>query len=309
MSNNVEFENMIKSQTETATIEEVERELNVRFKSGKMSSIIKNKLTSSVKPNDLYLDMAYQRDINDNKVKLIMKNYNQNAVGVVTLSMRENGDLYIIDGSHRVEALRRMGLGNSDLNAIVFFDLSIQDEAELFVLLNENRTKPKRSDLHKASVSSNVSLAKDIDAVLASLNLHIGNKPGDGTVRAISTVYKVSEKIGLDNFKKVMTVLVDANGTHSKFLQSEYITAVAVILAKFKNVDLTRLTVAIASIGDPALAIANASVKARNSSPFAKIVSLANIFIDSYNYKLRTNRLDVVKILSLNARNYLEIED
>ena len=106
-----------------------------------------------------------------------------------------------------------------------------------------------------------------------------------------------------------MTVLVDANGTHSKFLQSEYITAVAVILAKFKNVDLTRLTVAIASIGDPALAIANASVKARNSSPFAKIVSLANIFIDSYNYKLRTNRLDVVKILSLNARNYLEIED
>lgn len=305
MSNQTEFDNIVKAQTETATIEEVEQTLNVRFKSGKMAGIIKNKLTSTVKASDLHIDRTYQRDINDNKVKLIIKNFNQNAIGVVTLSMRENGDLYIIDGSHRVEALKRMGFGNLDLNAIVFFDLSIQDESELFLLMNENRTKPKRADLHKAAVVADSNFAKQIDDVLASIGLHIGSKPGDSTVRAISTVYKVSEKIGLDNFKKVMTILVDANGTHSKFLTSEYITAVAMILANFKNVDLTRLTVAIATAGDPVLVIANAANRATNKSPFAKIVSLASIFLDGYNHRLKSNRLDKMKIMALDARNYL----
>jgi hypothetical protein len=308
MSNDIDFDNIVKSQTETATIEEIERKLNVRFKSGKMSKLVKNKLSSTVKPDDLHLDLSYQRSVNENKVRLIMNNFNEHAIGVVTLSMRENGDLYIIDGSHRIEALKRLGLGGSDLNAIVFFDLSLEEESELFILMNENRTKPKRADIHKASALSNIGAASEINEMLASIGLHIGSKPGENTVRAITHLYKVYDKVGIETLKKVMTVLIDANGNHSSSFQAEYMTAVGMIFAKFKNVDSTRLAVAIASAGSPTLALANAGMKASNKTPLAKVVSLAVMFVDLYNHKLRVNRLDRIKILSVDHRNYLNVE-
>ena len=139
-----EFDLITKLESETATIEEIESNLPIRFHT-------KSKLTSTVKPDDLRVDMTYQRSVSDSRVSSICRNFNQQALGIVTLSIRENGELFIIDGQHRVEALKKMGKGNIQINAIVLFDLTVQDEANLFLIMNDNRTKPKRFDLHKAA--------------------------------------------------------------------------------------------------------------------------------------------------------------
>lgn len=293
-----DFDLIVKNQTETVSIQEVEQNLNVRFK--KM-----NKLSSSVKANDLLVDFSYQRVVSDKKVKAIIKNFNKNAVGVVTLSIRENGDLYIIDGQHRVEALKALGKGDDDINAIILFDLSVADEAELFVIMNEVRTKPMRTDLHKASAASGDVSSIEIDEVLSSLNLKITNSPGYGNVRAIAIVHKIYDALGKNKLRDVLRVLIDANGNHSSTFVAEYLLAVAAIISNYDNVNLLRLSMGIKNLGDPVMAVMKASNSAANSKPFSKIVSLASMMIDGHNYRLTKNRLDKVVILSCDARTYL----
>lgn len=294
-----DFDLIVKEQTESVSIHEIESNLNIKFKQ-------KSKLTSLVKASELKIDMSYQREVNQNKVNLIVKNYNENAIGVVTLSYRENGDLYIIDGSHRVEALKIMGKGNNDLNAIVFLDLSVQDEADLYITINENRTKPKKADLHKAGISSGNPDSVAIDAMLRSHNLSVENRPGDGVIRAIDTLYKVNSKVGINNLNNVIKVLKEANGTNSTAFQAEYLTAVATIIVNYKLVNLTRLASCIASLGDPTNVIAKAKSSSRGSTPFANNIALCLMIIDSYNYRLRASKLNSIVVLSLDARNYLQ---
>jgi hypothetical protein len=293
-----EFDLITKLESETATIEEIETNLPIRFHT-------KSKLTSMVKPDELKVDMSYQRSVSPDRVSSIAKNFNQQALGIVTLSIRENGELYIIDGQHRIEALKKMGKGNIQINAVVLFDLSIQDEANLFLIMNDNRTKPKKYDLHKAASASGNEITTSIDATLASLGLRIFDRPGDGNIRAVGTVHKVSSKIGLEKLEKVLKVMMEANGSHSSSLKAEYIEAVSAIIVQFKDVDMKRLSMAIRNIGDTSSSVLKASVIAVDSRPISKILALAGMIIDAYNYKLRNNRLDKFKILSLDARNYL----
>jgi len=293
-----DFDLIVKNQTETATIEEVEQNLNVRFK--KMQ-----RLSSSVKPNDVNVDSSYQRDVSDVRVNSIVKNFNRNAIGVVTLSIRENGDLYVIDGQHRIEALKVLGKGDEDINAIVFFDLSVADEAELFVIMNEGRTKPKRYDLHKASSKSGDLASQEIDQILAFHGLSVGDKPGYNIIRAIGTVHKVYGRIGKDKLSDVLKVLIDANGNHSSAFTAEYILAVASIIANYNNVNLARLSLGIKNLGNPEMATLKAASSAPNSKAFSKVITLASMMIDGHNYRLTKNRLDKVVILSCDARSYL----
>lgn len=294
-----EFDLITKLESETATIKEIESNLPIRFHT-------KSKLTSTVKPDDLRVDMTYQRSVSDSRVSSICRNFNQQALGIVTLSIRENGELFIIDGQHRVEALKKMGKGNIQINAIVLFDLTVQDEANLFLIMNDNRTKPKRFDLHKAASASGDEVTSSIDALLSSLGLKIADRPGDGNIRAVGTVHKVFSKIGLDNLRKVLKVIMEANGTHSSSLKAEYIEAVSAIIVQFNQIDLKRLSMAIHNIGDTNLSVLKASTIAVDSRPISKTLALAGMIIDAYNYKLRENsRLDKFKILSLDARNYL----
>lgn len=296
-----QFDVMMKTASETASISEVEEALNIRFK-------FQSKLTSKVKPNDLRVDYSYQRLPSPDRVNSIARNYNGNALGVITLSIRENGELFIIDGQHRIEALKKIGKGNDDINAIVFFDLSIKDEAEMFVIMNESRTKPKRADLHKASAKAGDGESIEIDNVLAKHGLSVGDKPGDNIVRAIGTLHKVNSKIGIDKLDEIIQILIDANGKHSSAFQSEYICAVACILVQFNNVDKTRFTSAIQTLGDPTLAILKAANNGGTAKPIVKILNLAALMLDKYNYRLTKHRLDKYKILSLDARNYLDVK-
>ena len=298
MYNDQIFEEITKQAEETASIEEIKRKLGISFK-------IKNKLSSQVKPNDLMVDLSYQREINKNKVVNIVKSYNPNAIGVVTLSIRENGDLYIIDGQHRVEALKQLGYGNSDINAIVFFDLTIQEEARLFVIMNESRTKPKKSDLYKASITSGDNNLIDLNNMLNRNNIVVDDRPGDGVMRAIGTLEKVTAKIGIVNAEKVVKVLMSANGNNSTSFQAQYITAVSTIIVKYKNVDMDRLSLAIKKLGEPSLVITKTQMIASDAKFVTKSLTLSAMIIDSYNAYLKNNRLDKMIVLSSDAKTYL----
>ena len=274
---------------ESTSIQEVESKLGIKFK-------IRQKMTSAVKPDDLFVDMSYQRETNLIKVNEIMRAFNKNAIGVVILSIRENGDLFIIDGAHRVEALKKLGLGGSDLNAIVYFDLTVEDEAALFVLFNNVRTKPKRADLHKASVRAGDKSYTEIDQMLYSHGFMIAKKPGNNIIRAVASLYSIYNKSGLLGLERVILVLKGAYGVHSSGFQSELMSAVNMIIAANPLIENDKLSRAIMRSGSPDLLLAKVNGMISSSRNISKVIVLANIFIGNYNHKLRINRLDEFSI-------------
>lgn len=89
----------------------------------------------SIRPSELTVDETIQRPLNEVRVRQISRDFMLHAVGTVCVSQREGGELIVIDGRHRTEAMKRNGLDNY-INAEVFEGLTLADEAALFRVRN-----------------------------------------------------------------------------------------------------------------------------------------------------------------------------
>ncbi|MDT3982553.1 hypothetical protein ACUW58_001958 [Staphylococcus saprophyticus] len=92
-----------------------------------------NKKFETVNINDLKVDYSYRSSNNPNSDGIV-ENFNRLAIGFITVSAREDG-LYIVDGIRRVEALKQ--LGYEECFAELLFGLTVEDEAKIFVNMNE----------------------------------------------------------------------------------------------------------------------------------------------------------------------------
>lgn len=107
----------------------------------------------------LVVDPRVQRSLDTRRVARIADTLNLDAIGVITVSARDNGDYAVIDGQHRTAALREAGHGNGKAMCRVFAGLTLAEEAEMFRLLN-NTAKPQYIDLFRVRV-----IEGDADAV------------------------------------------------------------------------------------------------------------------------------------------------
>ena len=208
---------MVKTnQAETVTQQEVRKALNVaiatkhesvgaHFDEGHIS-----KMSSLVKAKEMFVDYTYQRKPLTAKINRIVKNFNPDLLGVITCSMREDNTLAIIDGSHRYHALIQMGMKDTNVNALVYFGLSIEDEAHIFALTNKEHTKPTPSQIFKAGIVSGDSIAVGIANVVAKVGASFDEGPGANVIRCVATVRRVYTNAGSNVLAKTLETLRDA---------------------------------------------------------------------------------------------------
>lgn len=84
-------------------------------------------------------DPAYQRTLSIKQVTTIARAFDPFILGVIIVSQRDDGQLYVLDGQHRVEALRTLGYADDHIPAMVYVNLSLEDEARIFAQTNKNR--------------------------------------------------------------------------------------------------------------------------------------------------------------------------
>lgn len=144
-----------------------------------------------VKLTDLHIDPIYSRQINPTKVRKIVNEFDPDSIGAIIVSKRSNGSLYILDGCHRVEALREMGWGDQLVPASVMTDLSVEAEARIFTVLNEQRTKPRPTDLYRSKLAAGDERIVDIERIVKGLDLHIVAGPHRDGIQAVSTLENV----------------------------------------------------------------------------------------------------------------------
>lgn len=265
----------------------LEEQFGALFNQGHVS-----KMSSVVKVSDLTIDYTYQRQPIMKKVNKIAKSFDPDILGVIICSMREDGSIAVIDGSHRVHALRMKNMNDSTLNALVYFSLTIQEEAKIFAMLNQEHTKPNTAEIFKAGIVSGDEETIAINKILNSLGLIIGVGPGDNKLRAISTVKRVYRNAGDKVLYDTLHTIKSAYGDSSSTMRDVLISAVAIIYNRYgSKVEVSRMITTLQKFGNPNTLIANAKSMGMNTSSVTSS-ALPFVIVNGYNQRLTKNRLE-----------------
>lgn len=153
------------------------------------------KIFAVVSLDELHIDESYQRSL-QNHVKIIARDWNPTKCDPLKINFREDGNFYVWDGQHRLEAARLRGI--KYLLCDITVGLTQEQEASLFGCQGVGIKKPDPYDIFKANVCSGEEIDTAIKNMCDNYNLlvnrnnkKVGNlscltlardifKPGDG---------------------------------------------------------------------------------------------------------------------------------
>ena len=101
--------------------------------------------------DSIKIDISVQRELQETHVSKIIKKFDPQAFGRLTVSKREDGFYYCSDGQHRLNVAKRLGL--TEVPCIVVKSHSIVDEGENFIKVNEVSAKVSALDKYRIGVT------------------------------------------------------------------------------------------------------------------------------------------------------------
>lgn len=153
----------------------------------------------------LKIDHGYQRALNDDKRKRIAANFNWAAFGVLLVG-RRGGDLFVVDGQHRLAA----ALSRSDVSdvPVAIFDLGgSRDEAVDFLVANKDRRPLSGIEAFKAQITTNDPHAILVQELVAASGREVGVS-SPKTVACVANLYRFAQA-DAEALKSVWPVVVE----------------------------------------------------------------------------------------------------
>jgi len=175
---------------------------------------------------------GYARPLRMPRVNKLVSEWDAQAVGVLLLSMRNDGRMAVIDGQHRKEAAHRMGV--THMNALVYIDLTIEDEARLYRKFGDY-LKQTALDRFHAGLTEGVPAYQEIASVIVRQGLHIPHSTGNTTnkVVAVDALITVHRVYGLGILSQTIGLLHDAWAGEPRAYRAMVVTGTAAFLARF----------------------------------------------------------------------------
>jgi hypothetical protein len=199
--------------------------------------------------DQLQTDLAYQRDVKA-KHKKIVAEFNEEALGIPVVGERADGTLWIVDGLQRITALRT--LGRLRVRAEVFASRGSEHEAEVFKLINLNRTKLSPQEEFKALLTSHDEAAWRIKAACEGKGFTIMTTTGKSgsleksamQLTCINTLRNVEQNWGVEPLEFALDVIKAAWPGDPLGVYHYMVGGLAIFFIRHeKIVDLPRLVV------------------------------------------------------------------
>lgn len=135
---------------------------------------------------------GYQRPTNTAQVDKIAAQFDEAKLGLPIVSDRD-GHYHLLDGAHRVAALRKIGYTHA--KCVVLTGLTYQDEAEYFRSQNRNSRPLTKYNLFKAGLEAGDELCVQIDRITRANGFTVGmsgrNFNSIAAIFALSTICTV----------------------------------------------------------------------------------------------------------------------
>lgn len=238
----------------------------------------------------LVVDGDVQRSVDQRRVDQIAEALNLDALGTITVSHRKNGSYHIIDGQHRVAAVRLAGGDDEKVMCRVFDGLTVAEEAEMFRLLN-NTAKPTAFDIFRVRIVEGDPVAVAIEQILDHHGWRLSSAPGDGCIDAVASIERIY-RLDPDAVEKTMATVTRAWGRSGASRDGRVVGGIGLVYARYGvAVDVAELVNRMARFaGGPAGLLG----KARGLKEMigGQVIScVAEITVETYNRGRKTRAL------------------
>lgn len=193
---------------------------------------------------DMRVSPLAQREINQARVDRIAVDFDPEEVGNPTANLRD-GHWYIIDGQHRIEAMKQMGWGDQQIQCWTYEGLSEPEEAERFLRLNDTLAVDRYARF-KVGVTAGRDEACEINRIVLSNRLVVSRDALPGAVRAVGTLERVYRRSDSVTLGRTLRIIRDAYGDPG--LEAAVIDGIGHVCARY-NGDLDDTT-AVTKLGN-----------------------------------------------------------
>lgn len=177
---------------------------------------------------------GYARPLRMTRVNELIRDFDRQFLGVLLLSLRPDGTFAILDGQHRVYVAKHFGIKTMD--AFVYIDLTVQDEARLYRKFGEY-LKQTALDRYHAGIAEGLLEYLAIQRIVAKNHMHIPNSLGShpNSIDAVEALIKVTKTYGLDTLDDTLGLLHDAFDGEHRAYRGISLNGTAAFLARFKT--------------------------------------------------------------------------
>jgi hypothetical protein len=151
-----------------------------------------------------------QRELKQHRVDHLVAEFDLEQLGNPVVSERE-GAFYVLDGQHRIAALKDMGWGDQQIECWTYTGLSEAEEAERFLKLNDILTVDAFSKF-RVGVSAGRDEETDIDRIVHAEKLVISRDRIAGAIMAVGTLRRIYIRGGADCLGRTLRIVRDAYG-------------------------------------------------------------------------------------------------
>jgi hypothetical protein len=184
-------------------------------------------------------DPAVNRPLDKAWVDRLVKNWRDESMGIPVLSDR--GNYYVpLDGQHRIEALRQQTPLDRRLDAEVYSELTVEQEAALFLDLNFSRAV-RPFDKFQKLVTSGDADACAIQSIVQEMGLRIesGARPA-----AVAAVVVLQRLFSWDRKGTLLRSVLETSkstwGTDGSSFQGEILSGLGTFFRSFPDAEIAR---------------------------------------------------------------------
>ena len=152
-----------------------------------------------------------QREFSLSWASKLASQFNLEGMGYPVVSLRD-GMFYVVDGQHRIAALRILGFEEDTIQCEVYEGLTQEEEAELFLERNYNKAVSPFDKFTKA-VNAGRATATEIDRIVRAQGLHISRTRREGGISAVASLQRVHGRQGPAELGRVLRIIRDAYGS------------------------------------------------------------------------------------------------
>lgn len=172
-----------------------------------------------------------QRELNAARVDHIAANFDPEQIGTPTVNLRD-GHFFIIDGQHRIAALKEIGWGDQNVQCWTYEGLTEAEEAERFLKLSDTLTIDCFAKF-RVGVTAGREDVVEIDRVVRTQGLVVSKDKVPGAIGAVGTLRRVHSRAGSVVLGRTLRIIRDAYGDHG--FRAEVIDGIGMLCQRYNG--------------------------------------------------------------------------
>jgi hypothetical protein len=211
-------------------------------------------------------------------------------LGYPVINWRD-GIYWILDGQHRIHALKENGFGDERLDCEVYENLTDAEMADVFLGRDKRKAVNPYAKFHIACTAEHP-VETSVRRVVESNHLKIGQTKEPSTVGCVSTLISAHESAGPVVLGQSLRSIRDGFGADSLAFDGQIIKGVVLVFNRYNGkTDEKRMADCLSRVQHGARGLLRRAESQRERTGNQKAQCVAATIVDIYNKGLHKNRL------------------